>query len=304
MRYNTDDYFFVEDKDLVIIVHGTRPDQEGSDGGKQQDPNGKYFFAEMHKMRLRRARDSSTINIAKPGAPVDQPSPKLSYVKLFAPWQWTLGTGMYVDDVDATVWARSLWTASIALAFLMGIGGFAGVIMFRLSNRLNGLSTAMTSLAAGESDVELPAISGKDEIGDMARAVQVFKQNAIERARLEAEAPANRTPAEAERERAAAERAKAAEEQAEVVRRLGGGLKDLAEGDLMVRLGEGFSPAYAQIRDDFNEAIDKLKTTICRGCRQRRRDPRPARRRSPPPPTICPAAPSSRRQVSRRPPRR
>ncbi len=47
-----------------------------------------------------------------------------------------------------------------------------------------------------------------------------------------------------------------------MVRRLGGGLKDLAAGDLMIRLGEGFSPNYAQIRDDFNEAIDKLKTTI------------------------------------------
>ena len=65
-----------------------------------------------------------------------------------------------------------------------------------------------------------------------------------------------------ERERAAAERAKAAEEQAEVVRRLGAGLKDLAGGDLMVRLGDGFSPTYAQIRDDFNEAIDQLKATI------------------------------------------
>jgi methyl-accepting chemotaxis protein len=46
------------------------------------------------------------------------------------------------------------------------------------------------------------------------------------------------------------------------VRRLGGGLKNLAGGDLVIRLGEGFSPTYAQIRDDFNEAIDKLKTTI------------------------------------------
>src|SRR5208282_1299741 len=100
------------------------------------------------------------------------------------------------------------------------------------------------------------------EVGDMTRAVQVFKQNAAERARLEAEALANRNQTEVERERAAAERAKAAEEQAEVVRRLGAGLKDLAGGDLMVRLREGFSPTYAQIRDDFNEAIDKLKSTI------------------------------------------
>ena len=258
-----DEYFFVQDKNVVNIVHGTRADQEGVDSSKRQDPTGKYFAAEFNRVAAENANGGFVdYQFAKPGAPLDQPSPKLSYVKLFAPWQWTLGTGMYVDDINATVWSRVLWTAAIALAFLIAIGGFAGVVMFRLSNRLDALSTAMTSLASGESDVALPAIAGKDEVGDMARAVQVFKRNAVERARLEAEALANRSQSEIERERAAAERAKAAEEQAEVVRRLGGGLKELAGGDLMVRLGEGFSPTYAQIRDDFNEAIDRLKATV------------------------------------------
>jgi methyl-accepting chemotaxis protein len=262
MRYNGDNYFFVQNKDVVTIVHGARADQEGLNQTNKQDPSGKYFFAEMNKVAAEKGEGLVDYQYPKPGASFDQPSPKLSYVKMFAPWQWTLGTGMYIDDIEATIWARALWTAAIALAFLIAIGGFAGVVMFRLSNRLDALSTAMTSLASGESDVALPAISGKDEVADMARAVQVFKQNAVERARLEAEAVANRSQTEAERERAAAERAKAAEEQAEVVRRLGSGLKDLAGGDLIVRLGEGFSPTYAQIRDDFNEAIDKLKTTI------------------------------------------
>jgi len=221
LRYNTDDYFFVQDKDIVTIVHGVRSDQEGLDGSKQQDHNGKYFFAEMNKVAAENGQGFVDYQYAKPGAPLDQPSPKLSYVKLFAPWQWTLGTGMYVDDIEAAIWARALWTAGTALAFLILIGGFAGLVMFRLSNRLDGLSTAMTSLASGESDVALPAISGQDEVADMARAVQVFKDNAVERARLEAEALANRSQSEIERERTAAERAKAAEEQAEVVRRSG-----------------------------------------------------------------------------------
>ena len=119
----------------------------------------------------------------------------------------------------------------------------------------------MEQLAAGNLDLA-PADGTKRarELERMSRALDVFRQNALDRARLESEAAATRAITEAERERAAAERAKAAEEQAEVVRRLGVGLKDLAGGDLMVRLGDGFSPAYAQIRDDFNEAIDKLKT--------------------------------------------
>ena len=263
LRYNGDEYFFVQDKNVINIVHGTRADQEGVDSSKRQDPTGKYFAVEFNRVAAENVSGGFVdYQFAKPGAPLDKPSPKLAYVKLFAPWQWTLGTGMYIDDIDATVWSRVLWTGAIALAFLILIGSVAGVVMFRLSKRLNALSTAMTSLASGESEVALPVISGKDEVADMARAVQVFKQNAVERARLEAEASAHRSQTEAEREQAAAERGKAAEEQAEVVRRLGGGLKNLAGGDLTVRLREGFSPTYAQIRDDFNEAIDKLKTTV------------------------------------------
>jgi len=255
MRYNENDYFFIQNKDVFTIVHGVRADQEGSDMSKKQDPAGKYFSVEMNKMATDNGQGFVDYQYPKPGASFDQPSPKLSYVKFFAPWQWTIGTGMYVDDIDATIRTRALWTAAIALAFLIGIGGFAGFVMFRLSNRLNALGVAMRSLASGESDVALPAISGNDEVAEMAQAVQVFKQNAMERARLEAEAIANRSQSEIER-------AQAAEEQAEVVRRLGDGLKDLAGGDLMVRLDDGFSPTYAQIRDDFNEAIDKLKSTI------------------------------------------
>ncbi len=262
MRYNANDYFFVQDKGIVTIVHGVRPDQEGRDGSQQKDPTGKYFAVEMRKIAAEQGQGFVSYEYPKPGAAMDQPSPKLSYVKLFAPWRWTIGTGVYIDDIEATVWSRVLWTAATALALLIAVGGFASVVMFRLSNRLAALSAAMTALASGDHDVALPVVAGADEVGDMTRAVQVFKQNAAERARMEAEALANRTQAERERERLAAERAKAVEEQAEVVRRLGAGLKDLAGGDLMARLGEGFAPAYAQIRDDFNEAIDRLRGAV------------------------------------------
>jgi len=152
-------------------------------------------------------------------------------------------------------------TGAIA-GILVGVLAAIWIVVTQIRRPLETIISTMRQVAEGQLDADIPFVSKRDEVGDMARAVQVFKQNAVERARLEAEALANRSQTEAERERAAAERVKAAEEQAEVVRRLGGGLKDLAGGDLMVRLGEGFSPSYARIRDDFNEAIDKLKTTI------------------------------------------
>ena len=119
MRYNANDYFFVQDKDVVLIVHGMRPDQEGRDVSQQQDPTGKYFAVEMHKIAAEQGQGFVNYEYPKPGAAMDQPSPKLSYVKLFAPWQWTLGTGMYIDDIEATVWSRVLWTAATALALLI-----------------------------------------------------------------------------------------------------------------------------------------------------------------------------------------
>ena len=138
----------------------------------------------------------------------------------------------------------------------------AWISTMKTARPLAELSHRMNALASGDLEVEIGGIERKDEIGDMARAVQVLKDHAVERLRLEASASASRRSAEDERERSAAERAKAAAEQAEVVRRLSVGLKALADGDLMVRLGAGFSPTYAQIRDDFNEAIDKLAAAI------------------------------------------
>ena len=154
----------------------------------------------------------------------------------------------------------------------MGLAGlvstlFAGafslwISSIKIARPLTLLGRRMASLADGDLTTEITGQSRRDEVGEMARAVQIFKQNAVEQARQEADAAAHRAAAEAERERIAAERAKAAAEQAQVVRRLGDGLKNLAGGDLTVRLGDGFSETYAQIRDDFNEAIDKLKETM------------------------------------------
>ena len=138
----------------------------------------------------------------------------------------------------------------------------AWISTMKTARPLAELSRRMNALATGDLEVEIGGLERKDEIGDMARAVQVLKEHAVERVRLEASASASRRSAEDERERSAAERAKAAGEQAEVVRRLSVGLKALADGDLMVRLGDGFSPTYAQIRDDFNEAIGKLSAAI------------------------------------------
>ena len=262
IRYNTDDYFFIQSNDVITIANGARPDQEGSDGSKKKDPTGKFYSVEMHKVAVEQGQGFVDYQFAKPGAPLDQPSAKLAFVKFFAPWKWTIGTGVYIDDISATIWQKIYVSAAVAVVFLLTIGGFAGIVVRALTRRLDGLGAAMTSLAAGDSAVVLPAITRDDEIARMTQAVQVFKDSAVEKTRAEQDAATDRAVAEAERERAADERMSAAKEQAEVVRHLGDGLRNLAAGDLRVRLSEGFTDKYVQIKDDFNEAIDQLKATI------------------------------------------
>jgi len=159
---------------------------------------------------------------------------------------------------------NALWTlALVGLAATLAAGAAAvWLSTAKIARPLLRLGAAMGTLASGDMGIEIEGQERRDEIGDMSRAVEVFKQNALDRARLEAEATAARAQAEAERERAAAERAKAAAEQAEAVQRLGDGLTEVASGDLTVRLDEGFTAAYAKIRDDFNSATGKLKATL------------------------------------------
>jgi len=92
----------------------------------------------------------------------------------------------------------------VAAALLLGFIAFA--IVRQITVPMNGLSVAMRSLASGDSNVAIPALTRSDELGSMAQSVDVFKQNAVEREKLEAEQAKAR---EAEDARLKAEAARA-----------------------------------------------------------------------------------------------
>ncbi|MCJ9428185.1 methyl-accepting chemotaxis protein [Kordiimonas marina] len=111
----------------------------------------------------------------------------------------------------------SLWTAGFLLLFVIAMGGAAGiVVLFRVVRPVNALSNTMMVLAQGNLEVEVPNAERNDEMGDMARSVQVFKENAVERQRLETE---QREREETERVRQEeAERKQREEEEARRIR--------------------------------------------------------------------------------------
>ncbi len=169
------------------------------------------------------------------------------------------GITRLVNQLEMSRWLL----IGIAVASLLTAGAIAYFYVKRnLVRRLVGLRNTMQVLANGQNDVVVPAVKDKDELGEMARAVLVFRDAAIEKERLEAEAAESRRAAEEERVRNDAARAEAARQVAEVVDGLGRGLERLAQGDLTYRVQDNWATEYQKIRNDFNGAIGQLQDTL------------------------------------------
>ena len=152
-------------------------------------------------------------------------------------------------------------SAALAAAVLVAVA--MGLILSRgIAGPIAAMTAAMRRLAEGDHSVEIPARGRKDEVGEMAQAVQVFKEAAIEKVRLEGQTDEQRRAAEAERARNEAARSEAAAEQARVVAGLAAGLDHLARGDLTYRIAEPFPDDYVKLRDDFNAAIGQLQDAM------------------------------------------
>ncbi|HXA39580.1 MAG TPA: methyl-accepting chemotaxis protein [Phenylobacterium sp.] len=157
--------------------------------------------------------------------------------------------------------------ASTALCVGAGLSVLLSILMGWLLSRgiaapISRMTDAMGKLASGDHAVDVPAAGRKDEVGRMADAVQHFKDGAIEKVRLEAEAAEQRRQAEAERKTAEAERAATAQQQTQVVDGLARGLERLAGGVLTFRLNQAFAPSYEKLRADFNAAMERMQGTI------------------------------------------
>ena len=151
------------------------------------------------------------------------------------------------------------------LTLLFGLGaaacgmGFALYIgSHKISRPVRSLSRSMTDLADGQLDVDVVGAGRKDEVGLMARAVQVFKDNAVALRSSEAEQARISAASESARVRNEEVSSAAAREQAFVMDRLASALSGLSNGDLTVRISEAFPTGYEAIRNDFNGAIVQL----------------------------------------------
>jgi len=163
-------------------------------------------------------------------------------------------------------------TNSTILTSLMAVGvAFATGIILALFVASRGITTPiarlrerMVALAAGETTAEIDGMARKDEVGQMAQAVQVFRENAIERIRLERETEANRSLSEQDRIDREQQKAKEAADVKFAVDNLAAGLSKLSDGDVSYRIREPFTTTLDTVRNDFNTSAEKLQAALTR----------------------------------------
>ncbi len=185
LRYGNDDYFWVNDMQPRMVMHPMKPEMNGNDISTFKDPNGKPLFVDMVNVVKKDGAGFIPYEWPKPG--FDKPQPKLSYVTGFAPWGWVIGTGVYIDDLRAQSWAstqRALIAAGLVLLLTLAV---SIIVARRITGPLRQMTTTMNALARGRLDVKVAGLDRHDEVGEMAKAVEVFKSNAVARQALEAE---------------------------------------------------------------------------------------------------------------------
>jgi methyl-accepting chemotaxis protein len=201
LRHSNNDYVWVSDFNGVILMHPTAPKLVGSDGMALKDARGKAFFAELVEMA--KAKGEGTTTYYWP--PDETAKKKLGRVHAFPKWGWVIGTGVSVDHVDNVVFDEVVKDSAIAGGVVIVIIALAFWLGRDIARPVRSLTTVMDRLANGDTSVDIGMAARGDEIGAMARAVAVFKQNAIENQRLQAERGALEEASRAERRKAMAE---------------------------------------------------------------------------------------------------
>ena len=157
---------------------------------------------------------------------------------------------------------RMIEMAVIAVAALIVLGAIFYAIR-GIARPIQIITRSMAGLANGDTATAIPYGVRKDEIGEMARAVEVFREAAISNLQLEEDAKVQRSQAEAERHRVTEEAEAAAQLRLqEATAGLATGLRRLAAGDLAFQLNEPFAPDFEQLRHDLNQAVAQLADTL------------------------------------------
>ncbi len=178
MRYLKTEYFYIYSTKGLGVMHPIRPaEYEGKNNWERQDKSGRYTVRDLVGAALDKSHYVETMT-PRPGS--DVPVPKLHYTEHFAPWDWVVGTGLYIDDLDALFYQQLRNAALGIVVILLAVGGIAWWMARGILAQIGGepaeAAHIMGQVAAGDLTVSL-AVSRKESLlGELNHLVQALRQ--------------------------------------------------------------------------------------------------------------------------------
>ncbi|NGM23306.1 HAMP domain-containing protein [Roseomonas stagni] len=186
IRYRGEEYVWINDMTPRMVMHPFRPALEGQDLSGFRDPTGLALFTAFVDTVRRQGSGMVRYHWPRPGAADGDPAvEKFSFVAGFAPWGWVIGSGVYVDDLAAETRAAMLQmameegTAAIILMLL------ATLVARGIVRPLRAVTEATIAMADGNLAVAAPGAERRDEVGDLARALDAFRAQGLENRNLQ-----------------------------------------------------------------------------------------------------------------------
>jgi hypothetical protein len=121
LRYEKDDYFWINDMQPKMIMHPMKPEMDGKDLTGYSDPNGKKLFVSF--VEKVKADGAGFVDYYWPKPGLSEPVSKISYVKGFPEWGWVVGSGIYIDDVQKEM--NQIFYLIFSALLIIAVGGIA-----------------------------------------------------------------------------------------------------------------------------------------------------------------------------------
>jgi methyl-accepting chemotaxis protein len=174
LRYDKNEYFWINDLTPRMIMHPFNPELNGVDVSDKKDPTGKRFFMEF--VNVAREKGEGMVEYQWPKAGETIPSDKISYIALYKPWGWIIGSGIYIDDVQKDLAKVTYIIGGVIILVVLGSLLLAFLVTRSITVPVNKMVAVSKKLATGDIDVQVD-VNSKDEIGMLAQAFRDMIEN-------------------------------------------------------------------------------------------------------------------------------
>ena len=261
IRFEPNGYIFGIQYDGVYLVH---PIEAKVGTNQMTSPDVSPELRANTRSHVELATSGGGLNEYATSMPGGEPGKlyaKQSMILPFDPWNMLIGTGAYVNDIEAMIAREKRQTTILgagAIALLMVVAMLFGATITRPLARVRA---AIDSVAQDDTNYMIPYTTGTNETARIAKSTKALQDKVRERLALERQQAEDQAALEAERQKNHDLQKAEAERQAHVVATIRTALEAVADGDLTVRCAD-LGEADAELRAHFNSAIGKLESAM------------------------------------------